>query len=221
MDFFQERDTMPGREAQDRNAVPAGGSVMQREIRNGLSLVGITVAMIFCSTGAFSGAQKVTDMNPRAVLQEGFTVVGISVRTNNAEQMTPEAPIGKQWSRLFKEGVLAAIPNKADANIVALYTDYASDKDGDYTYVLGARVTKVENLPAGMVAKTVPAGRYALFTSEKGPVQKIVVEMWQKVWATPKAALGGERSYKTDYEVYDQRAQNPADSIVDLYIAVR
>jgi predicted transcriptional regulator YdeE len=52
-------------------------------------------------------------------------------------------------------------------------------------------------------------------------VQKVVVEMWQRVWATPKSALGGERTYKTDFEIYDQRAQNPADSVVDLYVAVR
>jgi len=160
-------------------------------------------------------------MNPRPVQQDEFTVVGISVRTSNAEQMTPERHIGKQWERLFKEGVLAAIPNKADGNIVALYTEYASDKDGEYTYLLGARVTKVESVPAGMVAKNVLAGRYAVFTSEKGPVQKVVIEMWQKVWATPKSALGGDRTYKADFEVYDQRAQNPADSVVDLYVSVR
>ena len=160
-------------------------------------------------------------MNPKAVQQDGFTVVGIALRTSNAEQMTPERPIGKQWERLFKEGVLAAIPNKADGNIVALYTEYASDKDGEYTYVLGAHVTKVESVPAGMVAKNVPAGRYAVFTSERGPVQTVVVEMWRRVWATPKSALGGDRTYKADFEVYDQRAQNPADSVVDLYIAVR
>lgn len=160
-------------------------------------------------------------MNPKAVQQEGFTVVGIAMRTSNAEQMTPERPIGKQWERLFKEGVLAAIPNKADGNIVALYTEYASDKDGEYTYVLGARVTKVESVPAGMVAKKVPAGRYAMFTSERGPVQTVVVDMWRRVWVTPKSALGGDRTYKADFEVYDQRAQDPADSVVDLYIAVR
>jgi predicted transcriptional regulator YdeE len=52
-------------------------------------------------------------------------------------------------------------------------------------------------------------------------VQKVVVEMWQRVWATPKSELGGDRTYKADFEVYDQRAQNPADAVVDLYIAVR
>jgi predicted transcriptional regulator YdeE len=181
----------------------------------------IAAAVVMCSMAASSEAQKGSDMNPRAVRQDEFTVVGIAVRTSNAEQMTPERPIGKQWERLFKEGVLAAIPNKADGNIVALYTEYASDKDGEYTYVLGARVTKVESVPAGMVVKNVPAGRYAVFTSEKGPVQKVVVEMWQRVWATPKSALGGDRTYKADFEVYDQRAKNPADSVVDLYVSVR
>jgi predicted transcriptional regulator YdeE len=190
-------------------------------VRSAMRLTGIGVAIVACAVFTFSGMKKETDMNPKAVQQEGFTVVGIAVRTSNAEQMTSERPIGKQWERLFKEGVLATIPNKADGNIVALYTEYASDKDGEYTYVLGARVTKVESVPAGMVAKNVPAGRYAVFTSEKGPVQTVVVEMWRRVWATPKSELGGNRAYKADFEVYDQRAQNPADSVVDLYIAVR
>jgi predicted transcriptional regulator YdeE len=184
-------------------------------------LTWIAMAMATCTVATLSETKREADMNPRAVQQEEFSVVGIAVRTSNAEQMTKARPIGKQWDRLFKEGVLTAIPNKADASIVALYTEYASDNDGAYTYVLGARVTKVESLPAGMVAKKVPAGRYAVFTSERGPVQKVVVEMWQRVWATPKSALGGDRSYKTDFEVYDRQAQNPADSIVDLYVAVR
>jgi predicted transcriptional regulator YdeE len=195
--------------------------MIRKIIRGAMRFAGIVVAIVTCAVFTFSGMKKETDMNPRALQQEGFTVVGIAVRTSNAEQMTPERPIGKQWERLFKEGVLAAIPNKADGNIVVLYTEYASDKDGEYTYVLGARVTKVESVPAGMVAKNVPAGRYAVFTSERGPVQNVVVEMWRRVWATPKSALGGDRTYKTDFEVYDQRAQNPADSVVDLYIAVR
>ena len=184
-------------------------------------LAGIAAAMVTCSVVAFPGAKKATEVNPRAVQQEGFTVVGITVRTGNREQMTAARPIGTLWERLFKEGVLAAIPDKADGNIVAVYSQYASDKDGEYTYLLGARVKKVESVPAGMTVEKVPAGRYALFTSERGPVQKVVVEMWRRVWETPKNALGGDRTYQTDFEVYDQRAQNPADAVVDLYVAVR
>jgi predicted transcriptional regulator YdeE len=201
--------------------MPEKASMIRKIVRGAVRLTGIAVAIVACAIITLSEMKRETDMNPKAVQQDGFTMVGISVRTNNAEQMTPERPIGKQWERLFREGVLAAIPNKVDGNIVALYTEYASDKDGEYTYVLGARVTKVESVPAGMVAKNVLAGRYAVFTSERGPVQTIVVEIWRRVWETPKSDLGGDRTYKADFEVYDQRAQNPGDSVVDLYISVR
>lgn len=181
----------------------------------------LAVAMATIAFAMPSDVKKETDINPKAVQRQAFTVVGIAARTSNAKEKTPEGRIAKQWERLMRQGLLAEIPNKADGNIVAVYTEYASDKDGEYTYVLGACVTNAESIPAGMVAKQVPAGRYAVFTSEKGPVQKVVVEMWQRVWATPQRALGGDRTYKADFEVYDQRAQNPADAVVDLYVGVR
>src|SRR5579872_1077927 len=146
--------------------------MIRRVVRKAMWLTGIAFATATCSIVAFSETQKDADMKPKAVQQDGFTVVGIAVRTSNAEQMTPARPIGKQWERFMGGGLLATIPNKADGKIVALYSEYASDKDGEYTYLLGARVTKVEDLPAGMVAKNVLAGRYAVFTSEQGPVQK-------------------------------------------------
>ena len=195
--------------------------VIRTAVQSAVWPAGIAVATVTIAIAMPSDVKKETDIYPKAVQQEAFTVVGIAARTSNAKEGTAEGVIGKQWQRLMKEGLLAEIPNKADGNIVAVYTEYASDKDGEYTYVLGARVTNAESIPAGMVAKKLPAGRYALFTSEKGAVQKVVVEMWQRVWSTPKSALGGDRTYKADFEVYDQRAQNPADAVVDLYVGVR
>jgi hypothetical protein len=143
--------------------------MIRRKIRRAVWLTGIAVAVVTCSIVAASEERKETDMNPREVHQEGFVVVGIAVRTSNAKEITPEAAIGKQWERLMREGLLATIPNKVDGSIVALYTDYASDKMR-YTFVLGARVTKAENIPAGMVVKKVPGGRYGIHL--KRPVQK-------------------------------------------------
>jgi predicted transcriptional regulator YdeE len=195
--------------------------MIQRAVRKMMWLSGIALMTALCSMGAFSEKQRDADSNPKVVQQDEFTVVGIAVRTSNAEQMTPARPIGKQWERLIGEGLLAAIPNKADGKIVAVYSEYANDKDGQYTYLLGARVRKAENLPAGMVAKNVPAGRYAVFTSERGPVQKVIVDLWRRVWATPKNELGGDRNYRADFEVYDERARNPADAVVDLFVGIR
>jgi predicted transcriptional regulator YdeE len=160
-------------------------------------------------------------MNQKVVEEAGFTVVGIAARTSNAREMTPEGVIAKQWGRFMQENLAAQIPNKADLSIVAVYTDYAGDQDCEYTFVIGARVHSAAEVPPGMVAKTVPAGRYAMFTSEEGPVEKIVVETWRKIWSVPKSVPGGDRAFQTDFEVYDQRAANPRDAQVDVYVGIK
>jgi predicted transcriptional regulator YdeE len=159
-------------------------------------------------------------MNPKVVQQAGFTVVGIAVRTSNAKEMTPDGVIGKQWGRFMAEALRGKIPNKADEGIVAVYTDYASDHEGEYTFVLGARVTSDASVPAGMVAKKIPAGRYAVFTTEKGPPAKMVPEAWMRINSLPKSAVGGDRVYGAGFEVYDERASDSGSAVVDIYVGV-
>jgi len=152
--------------------------------------------------------------------RDGFTIIGTAVRTNNAQEQTPNGLIGKQWQRFFQENLLGKIPNKTNANILAAYTDYASDKDVEYSFVLGAKVNSGKEIPAGMVAIQIPSGRYAIFTSEKGPAYKIMFELWRLIWTIPKSAPGGDRAYKTDFEIYDQRATDPENSQVDVYVGI-
>ncbi|HEY1678237.1 MAG TPA: GyrI-like domain-containing protein, partial [Candidatus Sulfotelmatobacter sp.] len=125
-------------------------------------------------------------MNPKIIEQGEFTVVGIAARSSNAKEMTGEGIIGKQWGRLMQENFVSNIPNRSDQSIVAVYTDYASDHNGEYTFLLGARVTSDSDVPAGMVAKKVPAGKFALFTSEKGPAPQVVPALWMKINSLPK-----------------------------------
>ena len=158
---------------------------------------------------------------PKTVQQEEFTVAGISARTTNAKEMTSEGVIGPSWGRLFQEGILEKIPNKADSRIVAVYTDYASDHNGEYTYLLGARVTSDTNVPAGMVARKVPAGKYAVFTSEKGPAQQVVPALWMKVNSLPQGAVGADRVYRADFEIYDERAMDPQNLVMDVYVGIK
>jgi predicted transcriptional regulator YdeE len=68
----------------------------------------------------------------------------------------------------------------------------------------------------------VPSGRYAVVTSAKGPVERVVPKAWQQVYSLEdNKQLGGARAYKADFELYDQRSQNPQDSQVDLYVGVK
>jgi len=158
----------------------------------------------------------------KTVDQKEFTVIGISTRTNNAREAAGNGVIANQWERFYKDGILDKIPNKADADTYVVYSDYATDRKGDYSYTIGAKVSSAAAIPSGMVAKKVAAGKYAVITSEQGPILRIVVEAWQRIWdLEDQAKLGGQRAYKTDFEVYDQRARNPQDSRIDIHIGLK
>jgi len=149
-----------------------------------------------------------------------FTVIGISARTNNAKEAGPDGVIGKQWQRFFQDGVLAQIPEKISPVIYAVYTEYESDHHGEYTYVIGASVKVGTKPPTGMVVVTLPAGSFAVITSDKGPLPQVVPAAWQRVFQLEDEHQLN-RAYQADFEVYDQRAQNPQDAQVDLYLGMK
>src|SRR5579863_7932594 len=177
--------------------------------------IGVLAISLAMST---SGRAQLT---PKIVEGKEFIVVGISIRTTNAKEMSGNGVIARQWDRFMKEGLLNKVPNKVDSNILAVYSDYESDVNGAYSFLLGARVSSADNVPSRMVAKQVPAGRYAVFTSEKGLVGKVVPETWSRIWAVPKSAPGGNRAYQADFEVYDQRAADPQNAQVDVYVGIK
>jgi len=160
-------------------------------------------------------------MNPKIIDKDAFTVIGISARTSNRKEVTAEAVIGPTWERFLRESLLTRIANKADQAIVAVYTDYASDQHGEYTYVLGARVTSDAEVPPGMVVKKIPAQKFAVFTSEKGPAAKVVPQLWMKINSLPKTAAGGDRLYKADFEIYDERGGDPENLQMDVYVGIK
>jgi predicted transcriptional regulator YdeE len=149
-----------------------------------------------------------------------FTVIGIAARTSNAKEATSEGIIGKQWQRFFGEGVPDRIPDRLDRNIYAVYSDYASDHNGEYSFLIAAKVKDGTVPPTGMVAKRVLAGRYAVFTSEKGPFVQVVPSVWKKIYRLEDAGTL-KRAYHTDFEIYDQRAQDPRNGQVDIYVGVK
>jgi predicted transcriptional regulator YdeE len=155
---------------------------------------------------------------PKIVHQEEFLIVGIEARTIGERELSGDGEIPGLWRRFYGEHIPDKIPNRADKNIYALYTDYVRDRMADYTVVIGVKVKDKSQVPAGMVVKTIPAGEYAVITSEKGQGETVIPTAWQKVWALEdKDELGGKRAYKTDYEVYDERATDPQNLQADLY----
>ncbi|TYP79124.1 GyrI-like domain-containing protein [Paenibacillus methanolicus] len=153
----------------------------------------------------------------QAIAKEGFKMSGTSARTTNAAEMSGNGVIGAQWGQFFGNQVMEKIANRKNDTILAVYTDYESDETGAYTYVLGAEIAEAgQDKELRTIA--IPDQKYVVFTTRKGPVPEVVVEAWQEIWSWSKH---NERAFVADFEVYDGRASDPANSQVDIYISIK
>jgi predicted transcriptional regulator YdeE len=133
---------------------------------------------------------------------EPFTVAGQAARTTNVIEMGGEGSIPKLWGQL----------ERTDGDITAVYHDYASDKDGEYSYLLGTKVSPAEEIPTGLVSREVTGGDYSKFSGSGPNPAETVVRLWQEIWAQEKTGL--RRAYLTDFEVYHPNGG------VDIYIGL-
>ena len=124
----------------------------------------------------------------------GFHVVGVQIRTSNAEAMDT---IGPLWGRVMSEGLIQQIPDPADSQLIAVYSNYESYHTGAYDYTIGRRVNAVGEVPEGMAHVEFPESRYAVVTA-KGEMPDAVVQTWMQIW---EANL--PRGFRADFEVHD------------------
>lgn len=150
-----------------------------------------------------------------------FLVAGRSASTNNARGMEGTGVIGGIWQEFTNQNLGNALPQAIDHDVIAVYTDYRNREHGDYTFVLGKRVAERAAVPPQFAAVTIPAGRYARFVTETGPVMQTVPKLWQRIWAMSQEELGGDRAFTADYEVYGVAAANPQLGSATIYIALR
>lgn len=148
-------------------------------------------------------------------------IVGIEVRTSNKAEMSGAGKIGAQWQKFFQENVAAQVSSAVSDDIFAIYMDYESDVNGEYSFVLGKQVNAFDSVPAGLVSKILPASKYVAFTTSTGPMPNVVIEAWQHIWGLSAAQLGGERAYRADFEVYDHRSADPSSAQVEIFISVK
>jgi len=160
-------------------------------------------------------------LEPTLTSREAMKVIGVEARTSNAREAGPAtARIPGLWQRFFAEHVPEQIPNRAGAGAwVAVYTHYESDANGEYSLVLGAEVSSLDDVPPDLTGIALPASRYLVFSAQ-GPMPQAVIETWNGIWSYFQSPSGFERAYTADFEVYDQRFQN-ARPEVDIFIAVK
>lgn len=165
-------------------------------------------------------APAATARAPKIDNQESFTVVGLTVRTNNAAEAGGQGQIPGLWQNAMSSGELEQIPNRVGEGYVVVYSDYAGGNTDDYNYTLGVRVSSADNPPAGMVKRTVAAGKYAIFQSEQGAPQDVIPALWQHINSLSPQQMGGERAYQTDFETYGN-ITDPSSMQVTAHIGLK
>lgn len=146
---------------------------------------------------------------------EPFKVIGISVRTTNENNQAAK-DIGDLWGRFINEKVLEAIPNKIDNTVYSIYTDYEKDHTKPYTTILGCKVKNLDTIPVGMVSKSVNGGNYVKFSTKGDLMKDLVINKWFEIWE-----MDLDRLFTADFEVFGEKAQNPANAEIDILIAVK
>ena len=144
-----------------------------------------------------------------------FKVIGISVRTTNENNMAA-TDIAALWAKFMNENVLDAIPNKVDNTIYSIYTDYESDHTKPYNTILGCKVENLNTIPVGMVGKSFDGGNYIKLSAKGDLMKDLIINKWIEIWQ-----MDLDRVFTADFEVFGEKAKNPADAEIDFLIAVK
>lgn len=148
----------------------------------------------------------------KIVQVDGKEIKGISVRTRNADEMSPEtSKIGVLWQNFYEK----IAPNlKTGASVFGVYYDYESDAMGEFSVLAGT--DGIAESSAGNLEKVfIQKGDYLLFEGN-GEMPQVVIDTWSRVWdyfASNTAKY--QRAYTTDFEFYK------GSNAIEIHIAVK
>ena len=114
------------------------------------------------------------------------------------------------------ENIAEKIPNKTDSTVYCIYTYYEKDHTKPYTTILGCKVSSLESIPDGLISKTFDTATYSKHTAKGNILQGLIFNEWTKIW---NANL--DRAFTADFEVYGDKAQNPENAEVDIFVSIR
>ncbi len=150
--------------------------------------------------------KKEKTMEYRIEQLNDIKIAGIKTITDNQEGIEL---IPRTWGRFFSENIIEKIDNKVPSPFMyAVYTEFESDENGKYTFMIGAQVDNADINDTVNAKATLPSGKYAVFTAKN---RDDVINVWQHVWQG-----GLNRNYTTDFERYDMSNEE-----VSVYVGLK
>ena len=151
----------------------------------------------------------------RLVNEPGFSVIGLTAKTSNKEEMSGAGGrLGPLW-RNFMAETDHYLPGDPDrSTIFCVYTDYESDENGPYKVILGRSVSDPKvPVPHGLERIDIDGGQYLVFHAlDRNP--ESVRETWSRVYAYFRDHPAQRRAFTSDFDRYGPNG-------VDLYVGVR
>ncbi len=126
-------------------------------------------------------------MEYEKITLEGFSLVGISVRTTNKSGQS-QLDIDKLWRKFIENNIVDSIPFKISEDIYCIYTDYESDFSGEYTAIIGCKVSNTNDTTDEFVYIDIPTCNYYKFTSI-GKIPEAVGKTWEHIWQSAYSSL--------------------------------
>lgn len=151
-------------------------------------------------------------------------LVGIVVQTSYEMELDKmQGRILPCVQRYFHGALFDKIPKRTKPGTTfCAYTNYEADYRGSYTYFIGEEVSSLEEpLAEGLKRLVIPSQHYMKLTTSPAPMPDVIVNTWKEIWQMSSQEMGGERSYLTDFEIYDERAVDHQNIVLDVYVGVR
>lgn len=145
---------------------------------------------------------------PEVKLDE-ILLVGLEIRTRNAAALE----IGELWQKFFANQIQDRIANCIDSRLFGLYSNYENKHLADYSFMIGCPVSNLDNVEQGMVGRRVPPQNYQVARAQ-GALPDALVEAWQDIGKSDIP-----RTYAYDFEIYDDRATDPENAEIDIFVA--
>lgn len=151
-----------------------------------------------------------------------FTLAGISTVTTNEAEQSKDGKIGKLFEQFHSQNIGKKLGvNIQEVGHYSCYFNYEQGDAGPYEVMVSVRVQESLQLQKqGMIETfTVPAAKYAVFVTERGPIIEMVQRAWADIWQWSQQP-GNNRAYTGDFEYYSKDI-NPEDGQAEIYISIK
>jgi len=159
-------------------------------------------------------------MEPKIVIKDEFKIVGMRIFGENSNNEIKEL-----WNKFMPR--IGEIKHRIKEDLsqdISYGICYPSDdmsETGEFEYIASVEVSRLDEIPEGMVGRTIPRQKYAVFT-HKGVVDRIK-ETYKYIYGTWQPKSGCELVKAPDFEYYDERfdAEYQENSEMSIYIPIK